>query len=476
MKVLLLNPTICSEEPILRSERCQGKVIVGLWPPISLAYIAAVIKPIAEETRILDSVVLGQKYTEMVDDVVKWEPDLVVLQNTTPTIYDDKETARRIKDQLPKCKIAFIGLHATVRPEDIVDDCVDFSVRNDPEYTVKEIVEWMHKSGDSHKELADIKGLSYKRKGDIVNNPRREVINDLDVLPFPARDLLNNELYRMPNTREKFTLVKTSRGCPYGCIYCTASAYYGPQWKSRSAAKIVDEIEEVIKKYDISNFFLSSDTFNVTEDHVLSICTEITKRKLDIKWICNSRADNFSETIAKEMKRSGCWMIAFGIESGSDKILLNAKKGATINDARNAIRVCKENGIKAMCYFMFGLPGETKETIEETIDFALEIDPDYAHFYVATPFPGTAFFKLADENHWLASYDWRKYFHGMSDIISYPDLSASDLSRASTKAYLKFYFRPRKIIQQISAVKTFKEFYGSFLTFVNLIKTWVINK
>jgi len=444
MKVTLLNPTLMSGEKVLRSERCQVKLLVGIWPPIALAYIAAVLR--------------------------RESPDLVIVQSTTPTIYDDLEGAKRIKDLLPEVEIVFFGVHATARPEDILNRDVKFAIRGEPEFTSLELCRCINNGKNN---FENIQGLSYFQNGQIYHNPDRPPIFDLDTLPFPARELLSNEKYLLPIAKEPFTLLKTSRGCPYRCIYCTSIPYYGPGWRVRSAENIVAEIKEVIRNFNISNFFFSSDTFNVRESHVVEICQEIKKENLKIKWMCNSRVDNFSYETAKAMKEAGCWLVAFGVESGSDLILKQAKKGTTVDQGRKAIEICKKVGIKSLCYFMSGLPGETQESIKKTLNFALKSEPDYVHFFAATPFPGTEFFKMAEENGWLTSYDWRRYFHGMSDVISYPNLSAEEITEATKFAYRKFYFRPQRFIKELISIRTLGDFVGRAETFLNLIRTWI---
>jgi len=474
MKTVLLNPTILTGAPVLRSERCQGKLLVGLWPPIALAYVGAVLRKEGIEVKIIDSVILNHTFEKMVEAVTKEMPDLIIVQNTTPTLYDDLELAKRVKELLrEKIEIAFFGVHATARPEDILCENVKFAIRNEPEFVALDLCRAVREGGQS---FGDIQGLSYWRDGKVFHNQDRSPILNLDDLPFPARDLLPNDKYTIPTTGEPFTLIKTSRGCPYECIFCTAPAYYGHRWRTRSAANIVSEVKKVVARFNINNFSFSSDTFNVREDYVLSICEAINSEGMKIKWMCNSRVDNFSVKSARAMKEAGCWLIAFGTESGSDVILQMAKKGTVARQGKEAIEICKDVGIKSLCYFMFGLPGETKQTIRETIDFVMDAEPDYVHFYTATPFPGTEFYRQARDRKWLTSSDWRRYFHGLSDVISYPDLPGEEITEATKIAYRKFYFRPKKIMGEVLNIHSLSGFKGQIKTFLNMVKTWIIKK
>lgn len=471
MKIILSNPTVVSGEKILRSERCQGKLLVGIWPPIALAYVAAVLRKEAE-VKIIDSVILNHTFEAMIEAIIREGPDLIIVQNTTPTLYDDLELAKRLKQLLQeKTEITFFGVHATIRPDDILCENVKFAIRNEPEFVALELCRAI-KEGKQN--FGNIQGLSYWQDGKIFHNQNRSPILNLDELPFPARDLLSNDKYTIPTTGEPFTLIKTSRGCPYQCIFCTAPAYYGPRWRTRSVDNIISEVKEVVTRFNIGNFSFSSDTFNVREDYVLSICEAINKEGIRIKWMCNSRVDNFSFKSAKAMKKAGCWLIAFGTESGSDVVLQRAKKGTVARQGKEAIKICKEVGIKSLCYFMFGLPGETKQTIKETIHFVMDAEPDYVHFYTATPFPGTEFYEQAKENKWLTSFDWRRYFHGLSDVVSYDNLSAEEISKKTQMAYRRFYFRPKMIIRGVSSAHSLRELCGMGKTFFNMVHTWIV--
>ena len=467
MKILLLNPVCESKIKMLRSERCQVKA-VSLWPPLSLAYTASVLRANGfKSVSILDAEVESLSHSEMLQQIFNECPDFIVLQETTPTIESDKSTAHAIKKQLPQVKIAFIGLHSTVRPEDILTGYVDFAVRNEPEYTITETVQAIEDRAD----LSSVSGLSFYADGKIIHNDKRKPIKNIDNLPFPARDLLKNELYINPTNNKPFTLIKTSRGCPFKCIYCTARPYYGKHWRSRSVDNIIMEIKDVQENYGINEFLFHSDTFNLNKTFVFELCNRIIQDKLNISWMSNCRADLFTKEQAVLMKEAGCTYISFGIESGSQELLDRMKKGITLEDAENAIKACKSANLKSIAYFIYGLPGESKKTIQDTRRFAKKLDPDIAQFFVATPFPGTEFYEMARENGWLTTEDWSKYLHGEGSVISYPDLSASELIDEKNYSYRAFYFRPGKIItyikqtaspgQLIKQVKGFIKFYKS---------------
>lgn len=221
----------------------------------------------------------------------------------------------------------------------------------------------------------------------------------------------------------------------------------------------MEEIKSVRKIFGIDDFMFLSDTFTVKEELILELCGLIERNAHGISWICNSRTDTLTEKIALAMKRAGCWLVSLGIESGDENILKNIKKDATIDDAKRSVSLLQKAGIKSIGYYMFGLPGETKETMEKTISLAKELGTDYAYFFTATPFPGTEYFEMAERDGWLKSKDWERYSQGRSDIISFEGLNAGEISSAVQKAYRTFYLRPTKIFREISEIKNLRDIF-----------------
>lgn len=457
----MINPVTLSGEKVVKSGRCQVKVNpgMGLWPPLDLAEIAANIRQKVDNLRIMDFAAMGTEFEGMFGQVAGFNPDVLVLECSTPTLMDDLTAARRIKNILPGIKNVFFGLHATARPEDILGEDVPFVIRGEPEAAMQELMDYFKNGG----ELSGIAGLSYFSGGKVSHNKAREPVEDLDMLSFAARDLLNEE-YILPTLQEPFTIIRTGRGCPHQCIFCTSGVYYGPFYRTRSAQNIVSEIKEVVNKHGISNFVFICDTFNISERFVLDLCRLIKEERLNIRWASNGRVDAVTEEMCREMKEAGCWLVSLGAESGSNEILRNSKKGITVEQSKKAVEMNRRFGIKTLCYFIFGLPGENEETIERTIAFSKEADPDYAHFYTATPFPGTRFYEMAQENGSLISHDWRRFFHGESDVISYPDLSSHKIADAVRRGYRSFYLRPRVIARELMSVSSYRQLKGFLKT------------
>jgi len=445
---------------MITSGRCQVKVNpgMGVWPPIDLAQIASVIRAYADNVLILDFMISHCSREDAFKKISEFSPSIIIIQSSTPTLKNDILFCRKLKSALPKSVIVFFGLHATARPQDILCEDIRFAVRAEPEITMKELVRAFE--GGITTGFENIKGLSYWQDGKVFHNPDRGYVLDLDSFPFPARELLQNKRYILPYNREPFTIITVSRGCPYQCAFCTSRLYYGALSRYRSPESVISEIKEVIEKCGIKNFVFLSDTFNFNKEFVFKLCGLIASEKLDIKWVSNSKVDSLDEKMAQEMKRSGCWLISLGIESGSNKVLKNINKDIAVAKSQKTIKIARESGIKTLCYFVFGLPGEDADTVRETIDFIKKGKFDYAHFYTATPFPGTDFYEQARKNKWLVSEDWDRYCHGSSDVISYPFLSNKEIQSAVTKAYRAFYLRPGVVWKEVSQAGSLKQLMG----------------
>lgn len=469
MNVLLLNSYTTPEHKMVMSGRCQIKKIpgMGLWPPIDLAQIAAALKESADKISIIDFMLLNIPQEEAVSRIISFIPSVIILHNSTPTVKSDIAFVGKLKRALPKVKFIFFGLHATSRPEDILSKDIEYVIRGEPEMAVRDLMEAI-RSNDLN--IENIKGISYWRDGRIFHNSDREYIRDLDCLPFPEWDYLDVRKYVLPYNNKPFLIINISRGCPFHCIFCTSQVYYGNKWRGRSPENIVSEIEGIIAKYGVNNFLFLADTFNFSKDFVSGLCDLIIRRKLNIKWMCNSRVDMLEKKSLKMMREAGCWLISMGIESGSDLILRNAEKGITTRQAKEAIAAVRKAGIKTLCYFVFGLPGENSATINKTMDFIKECDFNYGYFYSATPFPGTEFYNRAKSAGWLVSDDWNRYSHGSSDVISYPDLPSEAVRLAVARAYRNFYLRPKIFWRELLSVRSPGQFAGFCKIVIDLLE------
>ena len=244
---------------------------------------------------------------------------------------------------------------------------------------------------------------------------------------------------------------------------------YSAHYSCRSVESVLEEIKECIKKYEIRDFLFLSDTFTANRKWVEEFCNKLIFEKIQIRWMSNSRIDKIDYSLAKLMKESGCWIVSLGIESYDENILRRAKKNINRHQIVQTVNILYSVKIKTIGYFMFGLPGESKESIGNTIKFSLSLPLDYAYFYHTTPFPGTVLFEIAKKNHWLLTVDWTQYAHGKKVLLAYDGLSVKDVERAVRKAYCKFYFRPRQVINQLSTIHSIRVLFNNLKAMFNLL-------
>ncbi|MDD5254407.1 MAG: radical SAM protein [Candidatus Nanoarchaeia archaeon] len=471
MKVFLLNPPPVNKGKFVKEGRCQSRAGGELWPPVTLGIIAALLKKNKYEIKCIDGTAENLSLEDI--ETISKDFDISVINSTTVTFFDDIEVAKAIKKANSNIKIIFYGTHVTALPEETLKyDEVDFVVRNDPELIVLNLLNALKNKED----LKNIKGISFKDKGKIINNSGIDFSYNLDELPFPALEYFPNEKYTLPNSKDKFTVVRTSRGCPSQCVYCTSRVYYGNKWRTRSVKNVLEEIRRDVNIFGIKTFLFNSDTFNVRDDWVLELCNGIMEIDKSIRWMCNSRSDTFiraKDNTLKAMKESGCWLISFGFESGDENMLRRMKKGATLEMAEQAVNKAKQYGFETIGYFMFGLPGETKETIKNTINFAKKINPTYVRFFKAVPFPGTEFYTEAESNNWIKSRDWSRYDQADCDVYELDNISSKEMVKELRKAYLSFYLRPGYALSQIKG-KSIPELGKTVVSGIKFLKEWAL--
>lgn len=451
MRILLLNPPGPEGRGYIREGRCEQSLSSYSYSmlPISLPSTAGLCREEGHEVHILDAVATGLGPEEVVEDALRFAPDLVVVAVSTPTLDSDLEWISRLSQQVPAHYTA-IGVHVTALPEQTLrDSALDSVIRGEPEWTCARLARALQ----NNEALDSIPGLSFKRQAEVLSNEEYAFDGDLDELPPPARDLIDEHNYFLPLLDRPYTLVVPSRGCPHHCTYCTAPMYYGKKLRRRSPASVVDEIESIVERGVVRDFVMWSDTFTLDRNFVLALCDELKARQLDIRWMCNSRVDSLDEAMVGAMKASGCTGIAFGIESGVQQILDNVRKGTTVEQGRRAVAITKAAGIQTLAHFILGLPGETPNTIRQTIAYAKEIDPDFAQFYCATPLPGTELRKQLESKGSLPVLEkWSELeFHRAK--VSTPVLSAKQLKRARMRAYVEFYSRPKVVARTLSQTR-----------------------
>ena len=447
MKILLLNPPTLDNKKFIREGRCtqeQG-VWATLWPPVSLTTIGALLEQDGHEVQILDCAASGMRWEEMGARIEKFSPGLVIWSTGTPSIENDVQLAAVIKEFNRLTVTAVFGTHVTVLDRQCMEafPALDCIIRNEPEATARELAQKLQE-GNPYGEIA---GLTVRTAaGRIISNPARPFIEDLDTLPYPAWHLIDINLYKLPFRSEPFLIVAPLRGCPFNCSFCTCQTYYGKKLRKRSVENVIKEIEYDMVRFGVNNFFFWAETFVVDKHYVEKLCRAIIEKGLTISWTCNSRVDTVDASLLKLMARAGCWMISYGIESAEQKILDGVDKGTTVEQAYNAVRWTREAGIKSVAHFIMGLPGETQESMEQTIAYARKLGLDLAQFYCAVPFPGSRLYERAVREGWLGDSDF-SHFCQDNAVMDLPTVSALSVIQYRARAYRRFYFNLRNGFQ-----------------------------
>lgn len=446
MKVLLLNPPTQDNKKFIREGRCtqeQG-VWATLWPPVSLATVGAVLEHNGFQARIIDCPASEVTWEKLGEVIKEFSPQLVIWSTGTPSIDNDLSLAAFIKKINSTTVTAVFGTHVTALDRRCMDEYLqlDFILRNEPELTALDLV----RAVQDRKPFDTIAGLTFRSgAGEIISNPSRPFIEDLDSLPYPAWHLIDTSRYRLPFSNEQFLIIAPLRGCPFNCSFCTCQTYYGKKLRKRRVENVIKEIEYDIAQFSVKNFFVWAETFVVDKHYVEQLCRAIIAQRLAISWTCNSRVDTVDAALLKLMKQAGCWMISFGIESAEQTILDEVQKETTIEQARDAVRWAHDAGIKAVGHIIFGLPGETAATIKKTMRYAKKLGLDLAQFYCAVPFPGSALYERACKEGWIHDSDF-SHFKQDNAVMELPTITAKAVNQYRTHAYRDFYFDPRNMI------------------------------
>ena len=478
MKVLLLNPSHLRGIRYMKElGRCGRKNVAGeTWPQTGLAYLAAMVEKDGHKARIIDAMTVGMTIEELEREVTGFAPDLIVAEVSTPTFRNDAKVMRRLKALRPDAVTSMAGTHVSALPEESLRESgVDLLLINEAEATISELCALLSEYPDisRHKDaLGKIAGLAFMNDEECVITPDRGYVKDLNALPFPARHLLPNESYKMPFFEDKpFVTLIPTRGCPWKCTFCRAGSVWGRAVRTRCPENVIEEIRQVKSDFAITSIVFMTDSLTLNKRWAKEFFEALAEAHLGVEWICNSRVDAVDVEMLDLMKRAGCTLISYGIESGSQAILDAVKKEISLEQAAEAIRLTRKAGITAMAYFIIGLPGETWDTIEQTLQFAEQIDTDYVNFHIATPFPGTEFYETAKKNGWLTSENWEDYEEEGSAVVRTEALSTDDLKRAQKMAMRKFYLRPSRLMREILRTKSTKEFMAKLNAGKSILRT-----
>ena len=425
--------------------------------PIYLAYLVAILEKAGVEVEFVDAVVEEMSIPDFANAAAKINPDMVVIECSTPSIEYDLLTTKSLKERMSDVFVVLVGSHPTFFHREIMKENpqIDAICRGEFDLTVKNLAVTLS-NGDK---LDKVKGITYRNKEGIQVNQDCPLIQNLDELPFPARHIVKGNHYRQGTfTGKQCTTMVSSRGCPHRCTYCLwPRTLYGNRFRARSTENVVAEMEQVVRDYHIDEIYFDDDSLALNRARILGICQLINQKGIKVKWIPQCRVDSMDEEVLKAMKEAGCHYIRFGVESGSQKMLDIMKKGTTLAQIKRAFELCRKVGIKTQAFFLFGIPGETPQTIRETIEFAKKLRPDSAQFAVVIPHPGTDLYEICQGEGWLKYSSWED-FSACNSLIETSELSGADVERARIRAYRKFYFRPGYVLRTALKIRSWNDF------------------
>ncbi len=408
----------------------EGDGYISYIPfPFFLAYTASLLKKENKEVRLIDAIAEKIDEQKLIEEMKSYNPGLVVIEASTPSFKNDLRIIQNIHLNLPDCQIAICGPHPSVFPGQILREYnfINYILIGEYEYTLLSLVNHL----ENNLGLESILGLAYWEDGKIRINNSRLAIDNLDNLPWPEREGVSVYKYNdgfaglpTPNVQ-----MWTSRGCPFECIYCLwpQTMYREHRYRKRNPIDAIDEMEYLIKKFNFKAVYFDDDVFNIDRGHTLDICEEIKKRQIKIPWAVMARADLMDEGLLEAMANAGLYAIKYGVESANQEILNFCKKNMNLDKTHQIIKFTKELGIKVHLTFCLGLPGETKQTAQETINFIQDTAPESFQFSFATPFPGTEYFNYVKERGLLTSEDWSDYDGNYKCIVKTQQLTSDYL-------------------------------------------------
>jgi radical SAM superfamily enzyme YgiQ (UPF0313 family) len=417
-------------------------------PPLGLAWMAAVLERQGHHVHILDAHaerVNIDRFPDRLRELGQF--NIIGITATTALINNALEIARMAKAQQPASKVVLGGVHPTVLPEEVLaEKAVDLVVRGEGENTILDIA--------SEKPFTEIDGISFRIDRQVQHNPERALIKNLDTIGMPAWHLLPmDKYYPAAGTSKRLPAISmlTTRGCPGRCTFCYR--IFGQRLRVRSGRKIAEEVKYLQDNYGIREICFYDDTFTVHKKEVYAFCQGLDELGVDITWSCFSRVDTVNEDLLATMKECGCHQIMYGIESASPAILKNIGKRTESVKAEEAVRITRKVGIDVRAAFMLGNPGETKETLEETLTYAIKLNPEIAIFNITTPFPGTEMFDWAKANGYLTTTDWEDYDLA-NPVMELPTISSEQIQQFYQKAYRKFFLRPSYLAMRIAKIRS----------------------
>lgn len=462
MRVLLIDPPFGAVDAGGEKERFAG--VENAIPSLGLAYLAAVAERAGHQVRIMDCTI-AHGWEDLRQAGREFAPQVVGITAKTPSFNNALRTARLLQEVAPEAVLVAGGSHPTAMPEHAAAPAVfDYLVLGEGEETFRELLAYLAGSATTPEEIA---GLAFNREGRLHFTPPRAPIKDLDTIPFPARHLLPPLTAYSPTAasyrRLPLVHIMTSRGCPSRCNFCDRSIF-GERYRARSADNVLAEVDEVVNRHGAREIRFFDDTFTINHRRLAAICAGMEKIRPRLPWTCLTKAEAVDLEMLKMMRKAGCWQVLYGLESGDDRVLESLGKKNTVAMNRQAVKWARQAGLRVRADFIVGTPAETPESLQRTLDFAKELDIDFAHFNKFVPFPGTTFYRQLTESGY--QFD----FSGSSSTLDHdallyvpPAVPIEVYRRFLDRSYKEFYLRPGYLCKRLLAMRTWTEFKGNFL-------------
>jgi radical SAM superfamily enzyme YgiQ (UPF0313 family) len=452
---LLINPPLINGVAFTRQGRCQEReeVLGTTKPPYTLALAASLLREAGCDVRLIDATA---ERLSMHDVIARLEqdrfvPTLILFPTTTPTLDADVAAIGQLKQRYGAPMFCF-GPHASTAPMLSMNRApgVDGMFVGEPEDAIVQLATLHSTDG-----LGDIPSLTWRTNGTVMPHRAHGSFSRFTSAPYPAWDLLKIDRYALPLVNKRYVIVETSRGCPYSCDFCVAPIHQGHKFRERSAKSIVDEIERTHRELGVDFFYLWGDTVTLNVKSFSGFCDELIARNLPIQWFGNARADNLTDpAFVHRLKRSGCWMLALGIETESDEVRKDMVKRLERQKIETAFKNMRDAEIRSFAFFIFGYPGETPKTMDQTVEYAIDLDPDFANFYPAVPYPGTALYEKCIRESLLpaeAANDWSKMEYSYY-MLRGNGLDERIVMNAINRAKRRFFLRPGYMARHVSDV------------------------
>ena len=458
-KTLLVNPPLINGVAFTRQGRCQEReeVLGTTKPPYTLALLASLLRDAGCDVRLVDLTAERRPVEDLIVrlDREGFRPTLILFPSTTPTLDPDVAELSKLKKHFGAPMFCF-GPHASTTPQASMRRApdVDGMFVGEPEDAALQLARL-----DSLDQLSTIPSLTWRAstspgagRDAIVPHTAQGSYTGFATMPFPAWDLLLMRLYSLPLVNRPYVIVETSRGCPYSCDFCVAPIHQGHKFRERSPKALVDEIERSYRDFGIDFFYLWGDTVTLNVKTFTAFCDELVARNLPIQWFGNARADNLTDpAFVHRLRKAGCWMLAMGIETESEEIRKDMVKKLERQKIQAALTNMRDAGIRSFAFFILGYPGETLATIDHTIDYAIELNPDFANFYPAVPYPGTALYDKVVRDGMLVDEDWSRMEYSYY-LLKGNGLDEHVVMDAINRAKRRFFMRPAYLSRRLGDV------------------------